>query len=531
MFKSANASDIIGTTNRIVNNLMMMGVSAEEARRQLRVFAEDNGLDSFNVGIEALQESYIEFTQRAHDSTLYDDMEFLQDSVVGLAELFKDDFPAGLDVSAIAMRHFTEGAGFDIANFNKDLANSIELFEGIQGALSGGLSGGIADLFNPDSTADYYDVLMSTTHDAIAGGMQTAFSQKLADMPEFAAFNASIGTLIEDTMSGNMAKAVLADLNAVEMNASALIEALGPTLENIAFVADQVNRAFLTSSYGFGDLATTTREDMVEMKRQSVAPVDQMAFLRGQIAEQKRAYETATTDWERRTALDELHALGIELGSAGSQRYAAGSYQQREAMAEAYATLDYVATSAEEQRDLQREQVDSTVTLTSSTDRLTSSTDQLTVAVDRNTDARLSSSVSTLPAYQHGGIVDHPTVALIGEAGREYVLPERYLGTLAARINAAQTSGQVAPPVATGPPRGGPASTVVIAETASSAKLTKVLERIETILDSPQAVEMAINLSGQQPPAMTLMQFRDLLLQAMDDARVRVKQMETAAGL
>jgi hypothetical protein len=122
-------------------------------------------------------------------------------------------------------------------------------------------------------------------------------------------------------------------------------------------------------------------------------------------------------------------------------------------------------------------------------------------------------------------------VALIGEAGREYVLPERYLGTLAARINAAQTSGQVAPPVATGPPRGGPASTVVIAETASSAKLTKVLERIETILDSPQAVEMAINLSGQQPPAMTLMQFRDLLLQAMDDARVRVKQMETAAGL
>jgi hypothetical protein len=422
--KAQGPSEVLGMSNRITNNFLAMGVSTKEAKRELRVFAEAEGITSFNVGLEALQKNFSE------KGGLQKDIEYITDSTQGLADLFSEDWPAGMDVAGIAMRHFTETAGFDIAEVNDDLTTTLQIFQQIQSELSGGLGEAVGNLFNPDNTTSFADSLMNATHEAISSGMQQAFTAQVLELPEYAAWQKSIGTLVEDAVGGNLIKAMTVDLPEVQSTMTAMLTTLGPAMEVMAQVAEEANKMFLTSSYGYGELAKQARADMTTIGEANIAPVDKMPWLRAKISSEEAAYGSAATEFDRYTHLENIRTYGNELAQEASRRYVPGSYAGRQATWEAQQALDLVASEAESRADAQKQQTDATVKLSESTDTLVA-----------------------------------------------------------------------------------------------------VLADIKTVLEEPTAVEMDVTFAGQEAPAMTLTQFKALLLQVLDDAQVRVKTQQTAAGV
>jgi hypothetical protein len=107
--------DTRAIVSALTNNIIALGVSAEEARRQMLQLAESIGLDMIG-GFQELNRLYLENEI---------EQEFLMAGVEGLVDLFRDDLPDAIDVAGFVLKNFTERGGIDIASLIRDLEVAI----------------------------------------------------------------------------------------------------------------------------------------------------------------------------------------------------------------------------------------------------------------------------------------------------------------------------------------------------------------------------------------------------------------------
>ena len=120
----------VNVANTLTNNLLLLGVSAKEAKRQLRALADQAGVTLPNA-VEEAQRLYSEGKFKDDPTTAVNEKsQQLFTTIDGITALYRDDLPAAIDVSALAMANFTEQAGVDIAEFNADLERAIKVFAG-----------------------------------------------------------------------------------------------------------------------------------------------------------------------------------------------------------------------------------------------------------------------------------------------------------------------------------------------------------------------------------------------------------------
>lgn len=507
----------LNQTNAFTNSLLAMNVSVEEGRRQLLALADAAGIDAAN-SIQLLQKRYIEGDINQG---------VFINSLSGAIKLFNADLPAGVDTSAIALRNFTEQGGVDIALFNKDLEETVKLYGGIQSALEGGLGNAFAGSFEEDGF-NFKEGFGNAIYESALGGLRSAFIDATKETAPFKAISASIGGIVEQAMEGNIAAALLG-MDALGGNIDAMFTALEPTLEVFAQIEERfqewrTERAEQEEKVGFRDLQAQTVEDVKAIRFQQVAPVNRLNYLRQQEDEARAKYASATTDVQRREALEEIRAINLQIAEEAGTRFAEGTRQQREALEESVQGLEFVGAEAGRLADLQ-ETHGQIIT-------------QNTAAIQLLTDAILEGQISTGQAQRFNdqnlsrneilqemiadGTLTPGQAHNYIDAGRfakggSFVVPGSG-GTDSQRVMMNVTPGETV--TVRAPGAGNPVD----------GKLTAVLERIERKLGDPQNVNMDLTLHGQSAPVMTPHEFRQLLIQAMRDSGVRASVKEASHG-
>lgn len=322
--------------NTITNGLSTFGLTAEQTEYQVKKFAEAAGV-TFGSALDSWNSKAMKGEISA---------ELLKSSIEDLAKLYGDDLPAGVDLAKAALDAIgtttTGNAVVDIEKYNKALERQIALFSGINETLRGGLGEGIGSLFE-ESDFSFAEMLQESTRSSIIGGIQTAFDQAITLTPEFKGLQTGIGNFVQDVVNSAFAgTAGKIGVDSVMADLGAFLDASMPAIEAIAEAADEVNRALSVSSVGFRGLARQAGADIEGLTIGSVAPSQRPDYLRDRVAEAKRRYQNATTDTERKAALDELRTLGVTLAQSGGSNFAAGSVAGRQVNDEAIGVLQFV---------------------------------------------------------------------------------------------------------------------------------------------------------------------------------------------
>ncbi len=156
-----NASFTLSQANRVSNNLLLSQIEfPEEIKRQGKKLAEAAGFDLFS-GIEQLAAN---FTQRGNNGAFPADFtrEQFAASVEKVVELFSDDIPAGLDVTALAMEHLGERS-VNTGVLLEELGRQVEILGELETGLGNGLRAGVAAGLTERSPEQVFAVTGSIT--------------------------------------------------------------------------------------------------------------------------------------------------------------------------------------------------------------------------------------------------------------------------------------------------------------------------------------------------------------------------------
>lgn len=102
---SGKSSDVQIGTNAITNNLLGVGINAKEARQEIRALADDFGV--------TLPNAFLELRKQGLEGNI-ESVEQFTAGLRGVADLFRDDLPRGVDIAGIALKNMFEGANGNI---------------------------------------------------------------------------------------------------------------------------------------------------------------------------------------------------------------------------------------------------------------------------------------------------------------------------------------------------------------------------------------------------------------------------------
>lgn len=397
------------TATLLTSNFLLEGVSVGEARRQIRKLYESQGIDLFK-GIEELQSQYLSGRLKDNPKTpdVNEKQQQLFNAIGNVVKTFKDDIPAGVDVSAIAMKHFTEKAGVDIDAFNRELEKTLDIFGRLKDTEKKGLRTGLnsaVDAFARRdallaaggpvneiirSGLDARAGLVTSLYEAVSSGFSTAIIDGLQDAiqetPEWTALSERIAGAVNGAPIGDIA-ALVGDL-------------FGATLPQIEAAAQTV--AALKSQIGLTPTALRGSADaiatQVEQRRfNALNPRQQEAYINrrlGSVDEKIRAlYADGVITPDEVPLLQqygqEKAGYGFQLADLAGQRYAPGSQAYRRAIEQGLSISEDAEKLFRDAAAAQQEQIDRQI---QSQQQVADSTAQLTAAIDRNTEAILGAS-------------------------------------------------------------------------------------------------------------------------------------------
>lgn len=392
--KSGQASSY---SNAVVNNLLLSGVSEAEARRQLLLVAERNGVD-FDSSIEELNKRYRNKRVFKDDpnTAVREDVQQFTAGITGLVDLFKEDIPAGVDVTAIAIKNFSDKAGIDIATFNKELDRAVEIFGALQQAAETGLKTGLstaAQLIGKrnaliegggsvseiiKTNLDARDALRDTLTKSLADGVRTAITEGVFDaVKESAPWKALTAQVAASVTSGDFSK-IPALIGNVFATALPLLEgALAglETLESLAAVTPTYLRGRADSLRGD---AKDIRFNQLSPREQRASLGNELADIDRQIADLKAGGITAGEALVLSPLLDRRGQIGQSYIDQAAN-FAPGSVEYRNLLGKGLEIIDSTADLFEQFGISQRDALkDNTSALDRNTDAINNNTDVLT---------------------------------------------------------------------------------------------------------------------------------------------------------
>lgn len=377
----------INVANLLTNNLLLTGVSEGEARRQLRKIAESQGV-TLESGIEEAQRLFIERRLRDNPATAQNEaQQQLFTAVEGLVGLFQDDIPAGVDVAALALTHFTEQAGIDVDAFNAKLERSLEIFgalqssaeQGLRAGLGAGISafgqrnaliaggGAIADIIKANRQGR--EQIVSALFENISTGLSTAITEGVYDAVKDSAAWTALTEAIADAVGG----ANIADLPALigDVVTTAL-----PALNAAAETVAQIQAVIGVTPTSLRGRATTIAGGITDRRYAQLSPTQQDRYLRGELARiDARLATPGVGDEERRRLLDERADIAFRGADLAASRYTPGSAAANRAVNEWLLVAD---TTRQQFEAFANEQVSQIDALKANTDALNRVTDALT---------------------------------------------------------------------------------------------------------------------------------------------------------
>lgn len=317
--------------NTIDNSFRILGLSADEAKRQILALAEAQGIDLQNAVFllsDALTSGRI--TQEKYNDQLGD-----------LIDLFTDDLPAGVDASAIALDSLSSGGSFDVVEvtkFNDALERQIELYGGLQDATTGGLQTGITAGINAA-------VAGNDPRAAIQGAVLGSVSQGAIGIVSGFVFDALKPQL--DEFQDKFAAAIKSgDISSIQSLAETLVGDTAGVLESFGGVfasLQQINDSITEQADAFvaraGALenAAGLRQFIVDERRGRLSPRQQLAAIDTEQAaldaEVDRIREGGITNHEA-ARLEKIAERQTELGRqelALADRFVEGSNNFRNA--------------------------------------------------------------------------------------------------------------------------------------------------------------------------------------------------------
>jgi len=424
----------INVANLLTNNLLLTGASEGEARRQLRKIADQQGV-TLTGGIEEAQRLYAERRLRDNPATAANEAQLqLLTAVEGLVGLFEEDIPAGVDVSALALKHFTEEAGIDIDGFNRELERSLEIFgalenaaeQGLRTGLGAGLTafaqrnaliaggGSISDIITANLRGR--EQVVSALFETISTGLSTAITEGVFDAVKDSAAWAALTEAIADAVGG----ASIADLPALigDVVTTAL-----PALTAAAETVAQIQAVIGVTPTSLRGRADTIAGGIKDRRYAQLSSAQQERYLRGELSRiDARLATPGLSDEERRRLLDERADVAFRGADLAASRYAPGSAAANRAVNEWLLVADTTRQQFESFADEQVAQID---------------------AIKANTEA-LERNTEALGSYRPGvGFVRGPFTAKDGVVQDFQTAIDNYFRTPAGRTRVRElTSGK-----------------------------------------------------------------------------------------
>ncbi|MGE0289028.1 MAG: hypothetical protein AB7P16_22285, partial [Bradyrhizobium sp.] len=386
--------------NTVANNFALLDVSVEEARRQLAKAARAAGV-TVESGIEEIQKKYLMGKLYQDDTTPENESaQQLFIGIEGLVKLFEDDLPAGIDVAAIAMKHFTDEAGVDIAGFNKELERTKDQLKEVEQAVEIGLRNGL-----PGATRGFAEVnrltaagrpaadiekemrnarvsIQSSLADSIREGMiegvETGLYNSIQDSPAWDALTEAVGKAVA---GGDMANIPLLIGDVVSTAMPALVTAA----EIIQQIQDQLG---VTPGALYG--ASTSIEEQIEGRRfNALTPRNREKKIRADLAATESELNAILADGviseseavRAEKLLRKKAELGFQLADEADARYAPGSVRGRRQREEGLG-ISQEAADQFEAFGIQQEQLYQRIE--SVTEQNTSTTEANTASVREN---------------------------------------------------------------------------------------------------------------------------------------------------
>jgi len=383
--------------NVLTNDLLLSGVSEHQARSELLAVADKNKV-TLDSGLNELQRRYLKGKFRDNPSTSdREDIKEFTASVAGLADLFSDNLPAGIDIAAIAMKDFTEKGGIDLAQFTDDLNRAKDIFGQLQDAEEQGLKTGFT---NASAAIDKRNALIATggsvsdiikANNDATSALRDSLSQAVSDGMSTAIIS-GVFDAVKDTdawkaLTNQVAAAVTGgDVSKIPQLIGNVVGAAMPVLNAALAAFDQIQQnASVTPTALFSD-ADTLQQKAKDTRFGQLTPAQQQQSLRnelGGIDTQISALEAGGITPQEAILLEPLLQRRGQIGSQfidQSGNYAAGSAQQQQLIQFGLAILDSTSD------DFQKFGISQETALASNTTSLDRNTD----ALNRNTDAHLS---------------------------------------------------------------------------------------------------------------------------------------------
>ncbi len=362
-------------TNTVANNFSLLDVSEAEARRQLRKAADSAGVTLEN-GIEEIQKKYLMGKLYQDDTTPENESaQQLFIGIEGLVKLFEDDLPAGIDVAGIAMKHFSDEAGLDIAGFNKELERTKDLLSDVEKAAETGLSGGIGQtlllgvnanrLRDAGRPSDEVNDAVRDTRVALQSSLADSIREGMIEGIETGLFNSIQDSAAWDALTAAVGQAVAGgDLSTIPMLIGDVVDTAMPAIIAMSDVVQEIQDQLSITPAGLYNRAGSLEEQVETRRFNALTPKQQEREIRRQIGDIDEQLATILEDGiidESESVLaakllGERGDLGIKLSDLADSRYTPGSARGRRLREEG---LGITIDSADqlEQFGLQQEQL------------------------------------------------------------------------------------------------------------------------------------------------------------------------------
>ncbi|MGE0289114.1 MAG: hypothetical protein AB7P16_22715, partial [Bradyrhizobium sp.] len=401
--------------NTVANNFSLLDVSEAEARRQLRKAADSAGV-TLETGIEEIQKKYLMGKLYQDETTPENESaEQLIIGIEGLVKLFEDDLPAGIDVAAIAMKHFTDEAGVDIAGFNKELERTKDQLKEVEQAVEIGLRNGLpgaargfaevnrltaagrpaADIEKEmrNARVSIQSSLADSIREGMIEGVETGLYNSIQDSPAWDALTEAVGKAVA---GGDMANIPLLIGDVVSTAMPALVTAA----EIIQQIQDQLG---VTPGALYG--ASTSIEEQIEGRRfNALTPRNREKKIRADLAATESELNVILADGviseseaiRAEKLLRKKAELGFQLSDEADSRYAPGSARGRRLREEGLG-ISQEAADQFEAFGIQQEQLYQRIE--SVTEQNTSTTEANTARIAENT-AAIRQNTDVINAWQ-----------------------------------------------------------------------------------------------------------------------------------
>ena len=204
--------------------------------------------------------------------------------IVGIATLFAEDLPAGVDAAQIAIDSMTEDLGgkfvVNVEKANEALTKQIEIFGNLEQSLAGAAGGGIGSVwmqaFDGGSASAPREGLAAGLHEAVFGTVQSIVLTALEATPEYEAMQQSVAALAHGNLSatGGVTRGIASILTFATANRGAMNAA------SYAFLPDQLGGM----AGGFADAASAARRSLLSPRRQRGALLGEIGGLDAKIS-------------------------------------------------------------------------------------------------------------------------------------------------------------------------------------------------------------------------------------------------------